>query len=229
MRRVLFALLIVTLVAGCSGGVIRPRVEDGIRDALPNYIGPAKEYKVRCDGDSTKMIGGKIERLYIEGKDVQVDPNLLIGRLIDDMDQVRFHPTSHKMKSVEATSFEAVVSEKAVNRYIEQTRDSESQLGVELQPGKILVKFVPNIGGMDVLIAIAGTLSVAQGGKVNFEADKASVAHLPIPALVANKVLDRVNPVLDMSAMKFPVMLSGISINKGSVSVKGTMEFNPGD
>ena len=228
MRRLL-ALLVVVLIAGCSGGIIRPRVEDGIRDALPDYIGPAKDYNVRCDGESTAMIGGLIKRLHIEGKDVQVDPNLLVSRLTVDMYEVHFNPTNRRLKSVESTSFEAVVTEKAVNRYIEKTRESESQLGVELQPGKILVRFVPNIGGLDVLIAVAGTLSVAEGNKLNFEADKASVAHLPIPSLVANKVLDRVNPVLDMSAMKFPVTLSGISINKGSVSIKGAMEFKPGD
>lgn len=226
MRRLL-ALLLVALVAGCSGGIIRPRVEDGIRDALPDYIGPAKEYSVRCDGNSGAMLGGVIKRLHIEGRDVQVDPNLLISRLIVDMNQVRFDPGSHKMKSVESTAFEAVVTEKTVNRYIAQTRQSESEMSVQLQPGKVQVKFVPNIGGLDVLIAIAGTLSLAGGDKVNFEADKAAVAHLPIPSLVANKALDRVNPVLDMSAMKFPVILSGITINKGSVSIRGAMQFKP--
>lgn len=228
MRRLL-ALLILALVAGCSGGIIRPRVEDGIRDALPDYIGPAKEYTVRCDGESTAMIGGKIKRLHIEGKDVRIDPNLLLSRLTVDMDRVHFDPVSHKIKSVESTAFEAVVVEKTVNRYIKATRESESEMTVELQPGKILVKFVPSIGGVDVLIAVAGTLSVTNGDKVNFEADKASVAHLPVPALVANKVLDRVNPVLDMSTMKYPVVLSGISINKGSVSIKGAMQFKTGD
>lgn len=226
MRRLL-ALLLVALVAGCSGGIIRPRVEDGIRDALPDYIGPAKEYIVRCDGDSTAMLGGKIKRLHIEGRDVQVDPNLLISRLIVDMNLVHFDPGSHKMKSVESTAFEALVTEKTVNSYIAQTRQSESEMSVQLQPGKVQVKFVPNIGGLDVLIAIAGTLSLAGRDKVNFEADKAAVAHLPIPSLVANKVLDRVNPVLDMSAMKFPVILSGITINKGSVSIRGAMQFKP--
>lgn len=224
MRRLL-ALLVIAMIAGCSGGIIRPTIEDGIRDALPDYIGPAKDYNVHCEGDSTAMLGGVIRRLHIEGKDVQVDPNLLLSRLIVDMDRVHFNPTNHKMKSVEDTSFEAVVTEKAVNHYIEQTRDSESQLGVGLEPGKVLVTFVPSIGGLDILISVAGTLSVVEGDKVNFEADKAAVAHLPIPALVANKVLDRVNPVLDMSEMKFPVTLSSITINKGTVSIKGSAKF----
>ena len=228
MRR-LFALLIVLLVAGCSGGIIRPRVENGIRDALPDYIGPAKEYRVRCDGESTAMLGGVIKRLHIEGTDVQVDPNLLLSRLIVDMDEVHVNPSSHEIKSVAATSFEAVVTEKAVNHYIQATRESESEMSVGLEPGKVAVKFVPSIGGIDVLIAIAGTLSIAGGDKVNFDADKASVAHLPVPSLVANKVLDRVNPVLDMSAMKFPVSLSSITIRKGAVSIKGSAKFGKGD
>lgn len=228
MRRFL-ALMVVALIAGCSGGIIRPRVEDGIKDALPDYIGPAREYSVRCDGDSTKMLGGKIERLHIEGRDVQVDPNLLLSRLIVDMNRVEFDTGSREVKSVENTSFEAVVTEKAVNRYIEQTRESESEMSVDLQPGKVFVKFVPNLGGVDVLISVAGTLSITEGSKVNFEADKASVAHLPFPSLVANKILDRVNPVLDMSIMRFPVTLSGITIKNGSVSIKGSAQFGKGN
>jgi len=224
MRKLLI-LLVIPLLVGCSKGIIRPNVEDGIRDALPGYIGPAKEYTVRCDGDSTAMIGGKIERLHIEGKDVQLDPNLLVSRLVVDMNEVRFNPTSRKMKSVGSTSFEAVVAEKTVNSYIKATRGSETEMTVQLQQDRILVRVVPSIGGVDVLIQVAGGLSVTNGDKVNFTADKSSVAHLPVPALVVNKLLDRVNPVLDMSTMKYPVTLSGISIKKGSVSVKGAMDL----
>lgn len=225
MRKLVPIAVFILFVAGCSGGLIRPRVEKGIRNALPNYIGPAKEYTVRADGSTSAMMKGLIESLHIEAKDVQVDPQLILTHLSVDMDQVRYDTGSRKLTSVRNTTFQAAVSEDAVNRYIELTRTSESDLGVNLQPGKVLVEFVPNVAGLDVLVSVAGKLVIVDGDKVNFEADRAAVAHVPMPAYLVNKALQRVNPVLDMSMMRFPVTLQDITVSKGTVVIKGNAQF----
>jgi len=233
VKRLLMISLVVLLLAGCSGGLIRPRVEKGIRDALPEYIGPAKEYTVSADGSTTAMMKGLIERLHIEGRDVQIDPNLVLGHISVVMDEVRYHPSTHELESVRSTAFQATISEAAVNRYVEQMQrsDADSQpppsLHVKLEPGSVLVEFVPKVAGIDVLVSVAGRPVIADGDKVNFQADKASAAHLPVPSYVVNKLLDSANPILDMSVMRFPVTLQDIIVKKGAVVIKGNAQFKP--
>lgn len=227
MRKFIMMSLIAALIAGCGGGgLIRPRVEKGIKNALPQYIGPAKEYTVRADGSTTDMLNGLIGQLHIEGTDVQIDPNLLLSNLWVDMIEVRYN-TSREVTSVKETKLGATVSESVVNKYIELSRKGEDNLSVEFEPGKVLVKFVPNVAGVNIAVTVSGKPEIVGGNKVNFVADSGSVARVPMPAYLVNKILDRMNPILDMSVLKFPVSLSKITINAKSVLVEGSAEFKP--
>lgn len=227
MKRLILVLIACLFVGGCAGDVVRSKVEKGIANALPEYLGPAKEYKVRVDGSAQGLVGGKLKRLYIEGTDVQLDPNLIVRYLYVEMDDVKFDTGSRELKSVSGTSFQATVAEAAVNRYLHETRDSNAEMTVSLQPGKINVSLIPRFLGIDVLVAIAGRLVLAGGDKVNFLPDNTAVAHLKMPGFAVNKVMDRVNPVLDMSVMKFPVTLQDIRVKKGAVVIKGRANFDP--
>jgi len=228
MRKLALIAIAAVLVAGCSRGLIRPRVEKGIRNALPNYIGPAREYVVRADGSTSAMMKGLIKHLHIEGKGVQLDPALFVSHMSVDMDEVRYDLETRELKSVRSTTFEASLSEAAVNAYIEKMREGDSDLHVKLDSGKVAVEFVPNVAGVNVLVSVTGRPVIAGGDKVNFVADSASVARLPVPAYVVNKVLGRVNPILDMSLMRFPVSLGDIEVKKNAVIVKGRAQFKPG-
>ncbi|HUV05262.1 MAG TPA: DUF2993 domain-containing protein [Armatimonadota bacterium] len=227
MGRLFWVAILAVFVAGCSGGLIRPRVEKGIRNALPDYIGPAREYKVRADGSTSAMMRGLIEHLHIEGMDLQLEPKLLVSRISVDMDEVRYHPRTREIKSVRETTFEATLSEVAVNAYIEKNRQGESDLRVKLEPDKVTVEFIPRVAGVNVLVSVTGRPVIAGGDKVNFVADSASAAHLPVPAYVVNKMLERANPILDMSLMRFPVSLEDIAVKKNAVIVKGRAQFKP--
>ena len=220
--------ILATLLSGCAGGLVRSQVEKGIRGSLPEYIGPAKHYSVHTDGSEASMLKGKIGRIEIEGEEVQVDPNLVVQHLYVDMREVRCDVDTRALKTVGSTTIEAVIAEDAVNRYIERTRQ-DLNLTVTLEPGKILVKFVPTVAGVGVPISVSGTLAVAGEDKVNFAADSASLGRMPVPAYVVNKVLNRMNPVLDMSQMRFPVILREIVLLKGAAEVKGSARFKPAD
>jgi len=227
LKKVFPFTILATLISGCAGGLIRSEVEKGVRHALPDYIGPARSYSVNVHGDSAAILKGRIERLEIEGEDVQVDPKLSIGHLYVDMRNVRCDVKTRALKTVEQASVDALISEAAVNRYIVQTR-GDSSLTVKLEPGKILVQFLPKVLGVGVPIAVSGTPVIVGGDKINFQADSASLGRLPVPAPVVNKALDAVNPVLDLSTMRFPVILRDIIIEKGNVRVKGNAEFKLG-
>lgn len=223
----LFPLAIVAiLIGGCAGSIIRPRVEDAIRDSLPEYIGPAKNYSVHTSGSATEMLSGKLDSLKIEGDEVQVDPNLTITKLCVQLNDVRVDTDTRAIKSIGSTAIKASISESSVNRYIKETR-GDSNLTVKLEDGKIRVQFAPSVAGVGIPLSVTGKLLIAGEDKINFQADAGAVGRLPIPAAVINKGLERMNPVIDLSTMKFPVSLKEISIRKGAADVTGSAKFMP--
>lgn len=227
MKKIAPLFFVLAFVIGCAGGLIRPRVERGIRDALPGYIGPAAEYRVRTEGSTSAMMRGRIAKLFIEGKDVQILPELKIAQLDVEMHDVRYKPDTRKLTSVGASKFTASVSEAGVNRYISEHRKGDSDLRVALETNEVYVEFVPRFIGLDVPVRILGRLEIVGHDKVSFRADKASVARLPIPAYAANKVLDRINPVLDLSNMAHPVLLESVRVRTNLVIIEGGLQFQP--
>lgn len=226
MKKLFPFAILAALLSGCASSIIRPTVENAIRDSLPGYIGPAKSYDVHTSGSAGEMIGGKLDCLKIEGDDVQVAPDLTISKLFVEMNDVKVDTDTRALKSVGSSAIRAIVSESAVNRYIQATRGS-SDLTVKLDDGKIVAQFRPSVAGLGVPLSITGRLAISGEDKINFQADAAALGMMPLPASVINRGLDRLNPVLDLSTMKFPVLLRTITIHKGTAEITGSAKFSP--
>lgn len=225
-RFIPLSLVLLVLIAGC-GGMIRGKFQSGIRKALPKYIGPAKTYTVRCEGDEGAMLQGKIRHIHIEGEDVQLDRKLNVSSLTIDMDQVRYSTSSRKLKSIKSTEFAAKVAESAINCYVADATDDQYKVKVRFIPDAISVDFVKELMGRDTTITVLGRPEIQDGTKVNFVAEKASAARIPVPRVIVDKILARLNPIVDTSQFKLPVKLSCIKITDGSLELSGNAEFNP--
>lgn len=227
LRKLIPIVLAAALVAGCAGQIIRPKIEAGIEKALPGYIGPAREYKVKASGSSTAMINGEFSALHIIGWEVQAAKNLMISLLNVDMKTVKADPSTRKLRSVGSTTFEAAITEQAVNAYVNASRPQGNEVRVDLEPGKLTVIARPTFLGIGAEVRVTGRPEIAGGSKVNVVADKASVSIVPVPAWVVNKLLELVNPVLDLNQMKFPVELTSVTTEKDTVHLAGTASFKP--
>lgn len=226
MKKAAFLSIAALFLAGCSTGIIRSQIEQGIRESLPDYIGPAKKYKVDVKGSETAMIGGKIDQLIIDGTEVQINENLCIDHMNIVMNKVRFNPQTHKVKEVESTTFEGELTSKTINSYISKDKDSKYKAQIRLEDGKVIVDAAPGLLGISVPVSIKGSPVIREDTKVNFVADEASLSIIPVPAFIVNRLLNGVNPVLDMSQMKFPVTIKDITIKKDKIIVKGNAKFN---
>jgi len=109
-------------LAGCAGDIINSKVENKIKESLPKLIGPAKSYDVEVRGPHSKMIKGHIKKLVIHGKDVWMLPDLCVDKLEVRMADVKADRKKSALKSVGETSFDAVISEKSLNEYIDSIR-----------------------------------------------------------------------------------------------------------
>ncbi len=227
MRRLIAILLAAGSLAGCSTGLVRPRVEKGIEKALPDYIGPAREYDVKVEGSERELLRGDIDALHITGRDVQITENLLVGSLVVDMTGVRADTSTRKLKSVESTTFRGTVTEKAVNDYVNASRPEGKEMHIDLEKGSLTVTARPSFHGIGAEVKITGKPRIEGGSRVSFVADKASLSIVPVPASIVNLLLERVNPVLDLGKMKFPVTLTSVIVKKDAVDLAGNASFKP--
>lgn len=206
---------------------MRPKVEKGIAKALPEYIGPAKRYEVRAEGSDVELLRGDIDALHIVGYDVQLTDNLTVGHLIVDMKGVQADTSTRKLKKVESTTFRATVTEKAVNDYVNASRPDGSEIRIDLDRGKLTAVARPSFHGIGAEVKVTGKPQIEGGSRVSFVADKASLSVVPVPAWIVNKLLERVNPVLDLDKMKFPVTLTSVATKKDAVDLAGNATFKP--
>jgi hypothetical protein len=224
LKKLIPLIVLTVILAGCTD-VVRPTAERGIRNALTSYIGPAKEYKVRIDGSGGAIISGHISHLHIDGTGVSLKQNLIIDAMTVDMDNVRYSPESRRIKSIGNTVFSASLSEDSLNRYIAGSQKGDSKLNVKFADGKALVTLAAIVGGIRIPISVAGRPTIEGTDKVNFVIDNSDVDRLPIPAFLTNKLLEKLNPILDLSKMRFPVTLTDISVRDGVVVISGQAVF----
>ncbi len=219
------ALISSILLTGCAGGFIRGKVESAIRDALPTYIGPARQYTVRVDGSSNKMLHGKIKHIHIEGTDVQVDPNITVSHAIVDMDDVKYNMKAHELKQVRNAVFQAQVTESNINNYLKKAQLNGMSPKVSLQPDQITAEIEASFAGISVPVHVTGRPVIVDGNKIDFSADNVSVAHLPIPMSVVNGILAKINPIYDFSTLRLPVTLEKVDVEQGSFTLNGHALF----
>ncbi|MFA6666590.1 MAG: DUF2993 domain-containing protein [Armatimonadota bacterium] len=234
MKKIFAASTLLFFLAGCSGGYIRSKVETAIREALPNYIGPAKEYKVSVSGSSSAMMSGKVEGVHVLGTDVKVNitrpaPNggqlekafLDVQEMSIDMQDIFYDMKSRTLASVANADIKARVTEESINRYVRETVSNGRNYTISLLPGKIEAELTASALGFSIPVRLSGRLMIANGGRVNFEPDSASMAQIPIPKSAVNVLISRINPVLDLSTFTFPVTLEKINVTQGAMELVG--------
>lgn len=206
-------------LAGCAGDIINSKVENKIKESLPKLIGPAKSYDVEVRGPHSKMIKGHIKKLVIHGKDVWMLPDLCVDKLEVRMADVKADRKKSALKSVGETSFDAVISEKSLNEYIDSIRTDKPD--VKLLKGKMNVHGRPKAWVFSANVDITGSL-MPKGSKLYFQIDRLTVAGLKSPDIAIRLLEDWINPVLDLSTTGYSPEFRSVEILPGEVRITGT-------
>lgn len=221
MNKSIFLLgIIIILIAGCSTGIVRSKVEKGAKESLAERIGNAKSYEVTVKGSDASIASGKIKSLHIEGFDVEMQ-DILVDKMIIDMEDVRFNPRTRAIKSVAETKFSADVSDAAVNSYVSKHKTYGSFIKISFKDNSISADVNPSFAGIEMEMSITGKPIIKDGTKINFEADTGSLSILPIPSSLVKGMIDRYNPVFDTASFNLPVTLDEIVVNDGYITLIG--------
>jgi hypothetical protein len=219
-----FDIAAVCTIAGCGSGSPQTIAAHKIADRLPKIIGSARHYDVEVDGDPFALGRGRAKRIVIDGQSVEMASGLTMDRLTIEADDVSFDVKKRTLEHIGRVSFKARLGQINLDKYIARIKPDMPGLSIKLQWDDMDVAVPVKVASITTTARVSGTLSANRSGpdKLDFTADKASIGIVPLPAKLVNIAIDHVNPVLDLSGVRFPISISGAYVDRGSIILRGT-------
>ncbi|MGC4044579.1 MAG: DUF2993 domain-containing protein [Armatimonas sp.] len=224
MRYAALLLLALALV-GCA----RPgeqQAEKAILKLLPEYLGPAKSYRTQVKGKSLgAVMRGRLREVHIVGEQVQLTDELTVRELTIDAEEVAADMKTRSLKGEGKATFIARIDERPLDSMAHKRRPKLADLRLTLRGRYVQVTVRPEVFGYPTLpITVDGTLAVRGGGKsLDFEPDRGRLTIIPIPEPVLDFVAERLNPVVDLSALTVPIRIEKAETVGGQLVLSGTI------
>ena len=222
-HNVLLLIVAAVVSTGCGGLDPRTTAAHKIADALPDVIGPAKHYDVSVDGSPFSLARGHVSRVQIHGKDVELAPNLTMNKLDVDAHDLAFDKNTRQVESAGHVSFDGTVGQLHLDQYLEAHKPIQG-LTVQIRWTDLEAAVPVSALGVSTTVRVDGSLAPSQAGpdKLDFVPSGADIGPVPIPHKLVDLAMNRLNPVLDLSAIKFPVNLTSAKTVNGVLVVEGT-------
>jgi len=217
-------LMVGSLVAGCDGLSPQTTVAHKIANVLPRWIGPAEHYDVKVEGDAFALGRGHVRRVQIDGSNVQLSSTVSMDRINIDAHDVSFDRKARTIHRIADVSFTGQVDQGNIDRYLTKARPDLHDVVVRLRSNDVEVSTPVTVRGYTTTVSVSGTLrpSVEAANKLDFVANGGSIGIVPVPARLVNVAIDEINPVLDLSRLRFPIAVKGVDIHNGTAAVHGT-------
>lgn len=207
-------------------------VEEKIRRAIS--VVAANSESMVIDVDYSKLsylIAGRFPRIDIKIKKCDVD-GLIIERadfqfrnVIIDMETLW---NEHKIVAAEGgrAYLNAEILQKDLNDFLLMKSDKTGVINprIELLDGKLSLsgRFKTTFFGMPLSVNVSsrGKFVIKEDAKsIHFIPDNVRVNRASLPGFVRNRVVNTINPVLDLKEQPLDIILSGIEIKKGRLLI----------
>ncbi len=202
--------------------------EQRIDNLLPQFLGPADKWSSRVRDNPAALLRGRLRRVRVDGENVRVSDELTLDHLTLDVADLRVDTREKRVSSVGAIGFSARLSETSLNRYLRARRPDIPGLSVRLRPGEATIRARPELAGLlGIPLSVRGTLSPRSNGGgtlLDFVPGGANVSIVPIPGIVLRFVAERVNPLVDLAALRAPIRVEQVAVGEGEVTLTGSVD-----
>lgn len=226
MKRLNVWLLMLLLVgAGCT----RPfgRIEDSIEARLPEVIGPADDYDVRISRSIGRTLRGTVGWLEIDGRNVRPNGMVNLDRVAVRLEGVQVDHRRRRVREIEEAQVQVRVSAASIDSYL-QSRNSElAEVNVEFLPNRLRLTIPPSLAESEGPLVIEGRPVLAGPDTVNWEASRIATLRDAVPEEGLRKLEEILNPIVDLSRMRFPVELTRVSVTPDGLTVAGRASLGP--
>ena len=216
----------VAALCGCTRTVNRT-AERKIRDVLPDLLGPARQYRAHIDSAPERTMAGRLAAVTIDGDDVQLPNGLVLDRLHLELKGVDVDTKAQRVRGVQETHFTATVGENSLNEFLAgEAPEGESieKLHLTLNAGRVTLAADRMVLGLGVPFSFTGPLRVLTPRRIELDPTRFVVVGIPITGRPLRFLKQRFENSLDLSALPFPVQITGVATVKGQLTLSGTAD-----
>jgi hypothetical protein len=212
------------LASGCSSSrLIRGNVEKRIAKRLRSLIGPADHYRVRIlETRDAELVVGSIRRLEIEATNVIAGGQLRLDLLQLSAEGLRFRGGPDDLAAVRKSRVAVRISEASLNQYLERAQ-ARHRARVLLRDGFVTLFGTLRVLAAEVPIEARGRLEIEAGERLLFRADQVVAPDLRLPGSGASLVERRLNPLVDLRRIDWPIRLVAVHVVSGSATLEGAL------
>ncbi|MCE5322324.1 DUF2993 domain-containing protein [bacterium] len=220
---IIIALFIAVLCLGC--GKAERHAENKIAKALQERLGPAESYEVNITGSPMKLLKGKMERLDIVGKNVNLEKGVKLASLNVTVHDLVFNTKTQEIMYASKTSFSAAIAQDELTKYLHKNYPDVPELKIALRTGYIDVSAKPTVAGVGVAVKTEADIHVKDHHLLILDLKKISAAGVPVPEFARNYIETKVNPVFDSKDLGFNATVNSIRMAQGSICVAGNLDL----
>lgn len=219
--------LILISFAGCGRAVNRT-AERRIREALPDLLGTARQYKVHVEGSAERTIGGRLSRVTVDGDDVELSNGLLLDHLHLDLQGVDYDTRRRQVRAIKEAHFQATLSSNTLDVYLAGESPPNETLRhprVTFGAGNEVTIAAERITlGIGVPFRLTGPLRIAGPRRLEIDPTRLVVVGIPFTGAILRFLVQRFEGAGDLSPLPFPVQLTGVQTAPGTMTLSGTAD-----
>lgn len=218
-------LLLLLLLTGCERAVNRS-AERRIRDALPDLLGPARQYRAHVESAPDRTVQGRLARVTVDGDDVELPNGLLLDQLHLELQGVEVDTGRRRVEKVREARFTANISEATLNHFLvgempEGETIRNTRLG--LSDNMVTITAERVVLGLGVPFRLSGPVHLT-GRRVELDPQRLVVIGIPISGRPLQFLLQKFEAGVDLSVLPFPVQVTDVQVRQGAVLLSGTAD-----
>ncbi|HSV74959.1 MAG TPA: DUF2993 domain-containing protein [Chthonomonadales bacterium] len=217
------ALLAVT---GCDRPVNRT-AERLIREVLPDYLGPARAWRVRVHNPWDRTLAGRLQSVAIEGEEVELRSLVQCVRLSILLSDVKVDTRRRLLREVRRAEFRAEIDQDALNEYLRRSPPTDDDpvriRRVTVRDGALHAEATRWLLGRAWPFTVTVRPELVSDTRVFFSPERMTVIGLPVPlpSSVLRWLALRLSDGMDFSSLPFALRLSRLEVHAGRLVAEG--------
>lgn len=215
----LAGMLVLPWSAGCGDPF--DGVEQKMETKLQQVVGPADDYHVRVSRSVTSALGGKVRWIEARGVNVQARPGLTVDRVDIRLEGIWYDRKRRQLKEVRSAAIQIALSAKSVSAYLHQRSPKLDGVRISFLPDRIRLVVPGSLVQADGPVELEGRPVMAGPTTVNWEETRVVAAGYQVSDDLLRKLEASINPIADLSRLKFPVELTRLDLGEGMLTLAG--------
>lgn len=218
-RNFLWNIILIILLLLFGSELILPRIAE---KKLSSYIASEAEsiesLNIKVSSlPSIKILLNKFDFVEIDAAGVKID-NIYLDQFSGEFNDVRLVGGRVKGNN---TDLKIIISEDALNNYLEKQYPTLENFDVVLSPGKIFLSGYLNFLEARINVQLAGKLVMEGVNRVHFIPEELQVENINISAALFKDLIEDKGFYFNLNTLELPVNIEKIIISEDKIMVVG--------